>query len=501
MPVSLQGLFRWSDTPTGRVLRKAALVSLASVLVCCLFALLTGHGFLNTTYGVNEYYTFFVHEGQALRDLLRGLFTGKMPQIEQFLFYEGYGTDALIAMNGCVTDPLNLLSILVPKRLTEFAYVLLMLVRVVLAGVAFSLYCLHRGCDEHDMGIGVTAYVTSGFVLMLATLKHPPLLNMAIWLPLALLEVDRLFEGSTSWRLALVMGVAGIISPMLALITLLMLVGYVLMRLVFDRGDHDGAGVVRVVVRIFARLALAIGVGAACELPLYHHLVSLQQSSAPALSGLWHSQRYYLRLIPELMGMAKPSAAHYVGMVPVVLFVAYALCGSEQGSKGYRAWVAGILVLLIATIVAPLEKALDGPLDITGSWMIMLTFCLSYVSTIAVPVLFEADETRVKVARIVTMALLVFGVLVTMKLYAGIAFLIAVGIAALGYLLVPLCRFPNQDLVKKMTQGGVLVCSLLVTWFYLSGAGSGYASDLTKFGKAWSSVRESHHTHGQLGRP
>lgn len=58
----------------------------------------------------------------------------------------GYGADILTTLHYyTIGDPLNLLSALVLPQYTEYLYNFLILLRMYLAGAAFSAYCLYRG--------------------------------------------------------------------------------------------------------------------------------------------------------------------------------------------------------------------------------------------------------------------------------------------------------------------------------------------------------------------
>ena len=110
----------------------------------------------------------------------------------------GYGGDILTTLNYySFGDPLDLLSILVPYRYTEYLYSFLVIFRIYLSGLSFSYYCKTHGHEGMHVLIGSIMYSFCGYTIIFAT-RHPFFINPMIYLPLLLVGIDQMLENKKS---------------------------------------------------------------------------------------------------------------------------------------------------------------------------------------------------------------------------------------------------------------------------------------------------------------
>jgi len=93
--------------------------------------------------GTDVEYLAVVYIGKYLRQIIHDLFSSGSLNIPMFDFSIGYGTDILTSFGSAIGDPLNLLFVFVPESKTEILYSFLLILRIYLSGVTFSVYCKH----------------------------------------------------------------------------------------------------------------------------------------------------------------------------------------------------------------------------------------------------------------------------------------------------------------------------------------------------------------------
>ena len=143
--------------------------------------------------GMDQHYNVIAYYGEYLREWGKNLLHGNF-SIKEFDFSIGYGADVLSTLNYyAIGDPLTLLSAFMPKSGTEYLYNALILLRLYLAGVAFSCYCRKRGQKNYATLIGSIVYVFSGLSLYSAV-RHPYFINPMIYLPIMLLGIEKIFK-------------------------------------------------------------------------------------------------------------------------------------------------------------------------------------------------------------------------------------------------------------------------------------------------------------------
>ena len=117
-----------------------------SFLVFCIF-IKNGRSFVyesNGEDGIAQHYMSLVYLGNYLRDILHNLFINHKLIIPQWDMTLGLGADVITTMNYYVLgDPLNLLAVFVSPEKTEYLYTFLIVLRIYLAGLVFSVYCRH----------------------------------------------------------------------------------------------------------------------------------------------------------------------------------------------------------------------------------------------------------------------------------------------------------------------------------------------------------------------
>ena len=113
--------------------------------------------------GLEQYYPYFIYEGQLIREVVGGLLAGQGLQIPLWSFQLGFGTDIPSTLD-VFFDPLNLLSGLCPERYSEYLFQLLIVVRFYLAGVTFSLFALRFFRSFPGSGRRLALHVLRHFV-------------------------------------------------------------------------------------------------------------------------------------------------------------------------------------------------------------------------------------------------------------------------------------------------------------------------------------------------
>ena len=132
--------------------------------------------------------------GRYLRSILYNLFVNHQFDIPLYDFSIGYGSDILTSLHYYVMgDPLNLLSVFVSSKYTEYLYAFLVVLRLYLSGLSFSYYCFQLKKDSKSTLVGALTYIFCGYVIF-ASVRHPYFINPMIYLPLLLLGTERILH-------------------------------------------------------------------------------------------------------------------------------------------------------------------------------------------------------------------------------------------------------------------------------------------------------------------
>ncbi len=153
-----------------------------------------GKGLIYSSDGLRQHYVALVYLGQWGREILKNILFRHTFEIPLWNFNIGYGADIITTFHYYVLgDPLNLLSIFVAPKYTEYLYGFLILLRIYLSGISFSCYCFCMKKSKKSALIGAFCYIFCGYMLHAGT-RHPFFANPMIYLPLLFVGAERIFR-------------------------------------------------------------------------------------------------------------------------------------------------------------------------------------------------------------------------------------------------------------------------------------------------------------------
>ena len=338
--------------------------------------LLAGKTLISNGDGWNQHVKALAYFGWYLRSILRSAAGGHLPVIPDWDFCIGEGSDILNALHYyAMGDPLNLLSAAVPVRYTYILYSGLVLLRLYLAGAAFSALCFGLGhTDRRGILAGAVSYAFCCWAIANAS-RHPYFLNPLIYFPLLILGAERILQGKGTVPLTLAVAVAAASNfyffYMLALLTAL----YVLLRLFFlFRGDRRGF--FRCGLRIAGASLLGAMLAGVVLLPLLHIFLSDSRFGLERSVPLFYPLSYYLVLPATIVTTYGPNWL-CIGVSPPVLLALFLLF-LRRG----RALLKTLVLIGLVFICFPwFGRALNGFAYVSNRWCWAFVLLCCYLLT------------------------------------------------------------------------------------------------------------------------
>lgn len=325
--------------------------------------------------GLKQHYVSLAYLGHYLRDVLKTLFTEHRLHFPMWDFHIGYGSDILTTLHYyAIGDPLNLLSVAVPYKYTEYLYDALLLLRIYLAGVTFSLYSRYHKNGYFPTLLGAVLYAFCQWSFV-AGFKHPFFLNPGIYFPLLLIGVDKIYKKERPYLYILALAVSalsnfyffymlGIFTVIYAVYRYFMVFGKIRIR---ELGFYLGR---------FALFSL-IGVLIASVIFFPTLGAVLGTDRIGAVNYIMSSYRtvYYHRLIPALIGKFE---GHFtiigisaVGILGVLLLFTL--------RKKFTAMKIGFLMCMCFLCIPYIAHMLNGFSYVTNRWCWAFTMLMSYI--------------------------------------------------------------------------------------------------------------------------
>lgn len=420
--------------------------------------------------GWNEYYKALVYYAQYLRSIMREFLQGHEFVIPHWDFSLGEGSDILQTLQ-CfgIGDPIAALSVFVPADYLYLFYSFSALLRLYLAGVAFSALCFKMG-SKSGLAVlaGAMAYVFSHWGIYHVSV-HPYFITPMICLPLLILGIEKIIRKESPLFFSLAVFLTAICNFYFFYMIVLLTVIYVFARLVYlYRKDITRA--VSVFVNIGWSALLGVGLSAVILAPLcYMFLDNDRVGGVSNFRYLFYPLQYYSQLFGIYLSKDNTYSL-YMGFAVPVLF-ATCLLFMRKREHGFLK----LLFLLNALfIIFPVfGQIFNGFSYMSNRWCFAFTLLSAYLLVTMWQPLTEMTWREVRILFIVMTGYFALCILMEYSRKTDVFTAIILGYIML-FLLTGKTEKQELPLVRrKMVIFGILLISIVHIGFWRNSAAEG----------------------------
>ena len=451
---------------TGYFIIYTLLFAFVAVLVNIVF-IRDGVTYVRSVDGFVQHSVALEYYGQWLRDIFRELFVSHRLEIRNFDFSIGMGSDVVTSLNYyAIGDPLNLLSVFVPREYTGYLYTALTILRYYLAGAAFSLYCFERKI-KNSAGIlaGALLYAFSVFSVVAGTM-HPFFINPMIYMPLLFLGTEKILKKGNPLCLVLTVMIAEVSNFYFFYMLVIATVVYVFLRL-FTIYGLKIRNMVAPLFRIAVSSVIGVMLGAVIFYPIVLAFLSDGRVTVEHTYPLLYGVRYYLDLFTSFVYYNGFEPWTLVGSGVLFLFALAALFSLKKKNTALKAAV----VICVAGLCIPAFGGFTNGFSYENNrWCFVFTFVIAYASALMwEDILFS--ENKLRAAAIALAPALYAGccVFVPYTLRDKLKFALLFVAASTAIILVS-AILPKGKKVKKLIEASVIavnICCIAVNSFFV----------------------------------
>lgn len=348
--------------------------------------------------GLKQLYTVIGYVGQVLRDMLSG------EGYKMIDFSLGQGLDVLTTTSYYgSTDPLSLLSIFAKEDSIEVFYVVIDFLRAYLAGCFCGMYLRKMRVHESwAVACGCAVYSFSGYVIWMLG-RHPYFINGALYLPLLLLGIERVFEDRKWLMFTLVAALMLIVNFYFAFMNTVVAVLYIIVRLLVRIREYGVKESAKDGFTLLGSYLLGAALSGVVFLPVARlFLFSSRVGVESGYSGsvLHYGLNHYLTMFASMFAPWDFLGSYtLLNYLPVALFGVLSLFFiKERRAKGV---LAAIAVCLVAAGIPAVGYLMNGFAYVSNRWVYITAVFVALASGMGLPALIKPDSTwRKKVALI-----------------------------------------------------------------------------------------------------
>ena len=385
-----------------RMRRYYLLYTLLFSLVCCLvffWYYTAGRTFVAFDDGWRQHYRALVYYGRYLRSMARELLYHHRIVFPEWDFALGEGSDILQSLHYYVIgDPFALFSVLFPSRFMWVCYDFIVLLRLYLAGIAFSCLCFYtrKNAGRYAVMAGAIAYVFCYWGIFSAC-RHTFFLNPMLYFPMIVLGIEKIIRGEKPDLLIVSVFLAAVSNFFFFYLIVLMTVIYVAVRLIAEYRSDVGS-MLKTLLRIAGSSVLGTMMGGVIVLPVaYDFLNDARMDSGHSLR-LAYSMYYYSKF-PGLFfsgGGGYWSCLGYSAPVIPAVFLLF------LRKKRHRALKVFFLIGLVILLIPALGQILNGMSYKSNRWTWAFALLCAYILVLMWP---ELMDLPAKDARKLALAL------------------------------------------------------------------------------------------------
>ena len=299
-----------------------------------------GKSFVYGFDGYEQQYTSMVWWGEYLRQFIKNILNGQFT-VPMWSYELGFGGDILTTLNYyAIGDPLFLLSVFFKPESTEKLYNLLVILRLALAGGAFSAYCLSHRMRRLPVLMGALCYTFGGY--MTEGTIEVFFLTPMIYLPIVLCGVDKVLKKKSPVLLVAFVFLSAISNFYFFYMITLFAISYVVIMLLTIQSDYKVKNFFCNIVRVAGWYAIGIGIAAAMLLPAAISVMNCGRLTEQSESLLVYPLSYYVTLLPNLLATAGGT-----GIIPVILVGVTLVFSRQYKNNRFRLAIIGLILMML----------------------------------------------------------------------------------------------------------------------------------------------------------
>ncbi len=335
--------------------------------------------------GLTQHFNSLVYFRNWGLTILRTLVTEHRLSVPLWDSAIGYGSDVLTTLHYYVIgDPLNLLSFLVPVRFLEGLYDFLILLRLYLAGIAFSCYCFRMKREGTAVLAGSLLYVFCGYAIVLAPM-HPYFINPMIYLPLLLLGVERVFHKEKGHLLIAVTALSALSNFYFFYMLVILTILYCIIRFCTMEHHNWKQELTGCLGRTLFFSVTGTAMAAVLLLPILLQFLSDMRSNTRLGFSPLYEWSYYERLLDQFVSLTYSSSWTYLCFATPALLCVLLLFLKRKRFQGLK---IGFLVLTALLLLPAAGSFLNGFSYAANRWCFGYAFLIALITVFLWPDLF-----------------------------------------------------------------------------------------------------------------
>ena len=433
--------------------------------------------------GITEHTAFLAFYGEWLRTIAYNFIHGKFI-VPTFSFSLGFGADIISSLTWfCIGDPLNLLSIFVPKNGTYILFVFLAVLRFYLSGISFIFYCNTHKFQKNIIPFGAISYSFCGYALFVG-IRHPYFLNPLIFLPLLCIGIDKILDRKSPMFFIIFSFLACVCNYYFFYMLSFFVFVYAAVRFFFVvkiERKFLCKEFFKTFFRAFGFYMIAVMMAAFILLPSAYGFLTASRTTEKIEVNFFYSLAYYANLFSSVSSPASVGGFFgSIGFAPVVFVtLLFLFTLNDKISKQLKIF---ILLGVLFFICPFFGHFINGFNYITNRWCFAFAFlgCVSFVY--AFPIFCKSSFKELKIPLLIAVVqnlLVVFSCIISQarRQHYALCYIYSLAVFLILYFLIK----KRKD-IRIFSLVSIFIGIVVIAFVRYSPYGLSYLDDFREFG-------------------
>ncbi len=348
-------------------------------VICFCYFLFERKTMIWSSDGKNQHVNSLIYFGVWFRELFKNIFVNHTFTVPTYSFGLGYGGDIIQILHYySFGDPLDLTSIFVPGSKTYILYHILIIVRLYLAGLAFSKLCFYFDRNRSKVTIlaGAVVYVFGGFALFAST-RHPYFINPMIYLPIIIVGVNKILKKQSPIVYIIGVFLSAVSNFYFFYMIVIFTVLYVFLKLIVTRKERNMKEAVIDLLKLLGYAVFGVVMAAIILLPVVLQVIGDPRGEAGVKVNFFYITEYYKKYLSSFISLGEGNDMWlYIGFTGLAVPSLVTLFSK----RGERTLLKITFVALTLFSLLPLaSKILNGMSYASNRWLWAYSLILAYI--------------------------------------------------------------------------------------------------------------------------
>lgn len=360
-----------------------------TVLILSVPFIKSGKGLIQYHDMLQQYYYAFEYFSDYLQEIIRTLFESGKLEIPMWDFQIGMGADILTSLNYYVIgDPLNLISVFFKNSHLEYVFHFLLIFRVYLAGICFSMFSRKIGYRGWYT-LGATYIYIFSIYTYYSIFMYAAFINPFIYLPLLLLGIEKILRKESPLVFVSSVFVSLCSNFYFFYMLVILVVIYYLIRYftinVSEQYHKEKKGAfiqfLKDTIRIFIFALVGVLMSLVIFLPILIAFFNQGREVYSNLNNLFfYNLTEYMQLASAFISPKILKNYNLLGYCPIVIIAIILLFRTkDKEKKEVSALKIGVIVLSLFLIIPIFSSMMNGFSYSNNRWLFGYAFLLALI--------------------------------------------------------------------------------------------------------------------------